>query len=141
MGDATSPLDDAALLTAFEQCTIPPAQWNHRAHIRVAFLYAREHDFEAALIRMRAGLRGLNAAHRTPETGTRGYHETITVAFLSLIYARCRAERYPSSQTFCDLNPELMSKDALLHYYSRERLFSSAAKARFLEPDLAPLPD
>ncbi len=82
-----------------------------------------------------------NARFRVPETASRGYHETITGAFLRLIYARCRADCYPSSQAFCDLNPDLLTKNALLHYYSRDCLASWAAKTTFLEPDLAQLPD
>jgi hypothetical protein len=36
--------------------------------------------------------------------------------------------------------PALADKDLPLQYYSRERLFSEAARASWLEPDLRPLP-
>ena len=132
-------LYDADLMAAFEGSTLAPQCWNHRAHVRVAYLYASLHGFDAALMRMRAGLTALNAAHRTPETVERGYHETMTVAFMRLIFAACRQQAFSSSAEFCDAHPELMTKEALLIYYSRERLVSGAAKQTFVEPDLLPL--
>jgi len=138
--NAATPVDDADLLAAFEQATLPAEAWNHRAHVRVAFTYARQGDLNTALQRMRAGLQALNAAHRVPNHADRGYHETITVAFMRLIHAACRRYTFASSADFCDRHPELVQKDALLRYYSRERLKSLEAKAAFVEPDLAPLP-
>jgi hypothetical protein len=133
-------LDDADLVVAFETAALPAEAWNHRAHVQVAFAFARQFDFNSALARMRTGLRALNAAHGVPHELDRGYHETITVAFMRLIYAACRQQVFASSTEFCNRHPELMKKDALLHYYSRERLASLEAKVAFLEPDLNPLP-
>jgi hypothetical protein len=138
--DAGNPIDDGGLMAAFEKGLLQPEWWNHRAHVRVAFAYARQCDLNAALAQMRAGLLALNAAHAVPDSADRGYHETITVAFMRLIHAACRNQTFASSAEFCDRHPELMKKDALFHYYSRERLTSPEAKAAFVEPDLAPLP-
>ncbi len=33
-------MTDDEFLAAFEDCTLPFEQWHHRAHVRVAFLYA-----------------------------------------------------------------------------------------------------
>jgi hypothetical protein len=117
--NAGIPLDDAELMTAFERAALPAEGWNHRAYVRVAFGYARRYDLETAVVRMRAGPLALNAAHQVPEGVGRGYHETITVAFLRLIRAACqRAARqgrtFASSTEFCDAHPQLMTKDALL---------------------------
>jgi hypothetical protein len=138
-GDGTQ-IDDTTLITSFEQCTISTAEWNHRAHIRVGFLYARQDSLDDAISRMRAGLQALNEAHRVPEAAGRGYHETKTVAFMRLIHAACKYQAFVSSEEFCKRNSELTAKDVLFHYYSRERLASLQAKITFLEPDLAPLP-
>lgn len=132
--------DDADLVAAFETAALPAEAWNHRAHVRVAFAFVRQSDFNSALARMRTGLRALNAAHRVPHEVDRGYHETITVAFMRLIYAACRQQVFASSAEFCNRHPELMKKDALLHYYSHGRLASLEAKEAFIEPDLNPLP-
>jgi hypothetical protein len=41
---------------------------------------------------------------------------------------------------FLAAHPRLLDRDLLLAHYSRERLFSGAARARFVEPDLLALP-
>jgi hypothetical protein len=80
-------------------------------------------------------------AHRVPDEPGRGYHETITVAFMWLIHAACARQICASSVDFCERHPELLKKDVLLRYYSRERLASAEAKVLFIEPDLKPLPN
>jgi len=138
--NASTSADDAELIAAFEIGTLPPEAWDHRAHVRVGFIYARQYDLDEAVARMRTGLHALNTAHAVPEAKDRGYHETITVAFMRLIRDASRNESVVSSAEFCDRHPELMKKDALLRYYSRERLVSWSAKTAFVEPDLEPLP-
>jgi putative acetyltransferase len=140
MSGALEQLSDEELLAAFESCTLSCEAWTHRAHIRVGYLYASQCDLPAAIQRMRAGLKALNAVHGTPESLERGYHETITVAFLRLIQAAARKETFPSSEDFCQRHPELLDKNLLLKFYSRERLRSLEAKTQFIAPDLSPLP-
>jgi hypothetical protein len=133
---------DAALLAAFEDGTYPFAEWTHRAHVRVAWVYLRRWGLDGALDRMRAGLISYNARHGVPDELERGYHETITRAFLTLIHATMAADpACVSSEEFCARRPELLDRKALLRYYSRERIVSWEAKRRFVEPDLAPLPE
>ena len=35
-------MTDGEFLSCFENCSLPFDQWNHRAHVKVAFLYLRE---------------------------------------------------------------------------------------------------
>ena len=76
---------DAAFLKAFEACTIPSAEWKHRSHLKVAYLYLCQYPFAQALDRIRANIQRYNAATNTPESLERGYHETMTVAWLQLV--------------------------------------------------------
>lgn len=90
---------------------------------------------------MRAGITAYNKATNTPESLDRGYHETITLAFMRLVFATARcSEPCRSSEIFCDRHPELMSKLALRRHYSTGRLMTMTAKTSFVTPDLAPLP-
>ena len=41
---------------------------------------------------------------------------------------------------FLAAHPRLLERDLLRAHYSRERLFSEAARAAFVEPDLLALP-
>src|SRR5262249_12648590 len=65
-------MDDQRFLAAFEAAAIPRERWAHRDHVRVAFLYLRDHPFEEALSRIRSGIQSLNRANRVPETATSG---------------------------------------------------------------------
>ncbi len=91
---------------------------------------------------MRVGIVRLNAAHALVETVTRGYHETITRAWLAHVGALTREHpRFESSAALFDALGDRVAQSALLTYYTRDRLLSLAARARFLEPDLTALPD
>ncbi len=138
-------MSDADLLDRFEQRTLPHEEWNHRAHVRVAFLYLRRLGLDRAIRTLRSGIRAYNAAVGIQESPTNGYHETITKAFATIVHAALadldptELERM-SSDEFCDDHPGLLDKHALSAYYSSECLAQPEAKRSFVEPDLAPLP-
>jgi len=134
-------LDDKTFLSRFEASTFPLEQWHHREHIKTAYLYLRAHRFEVAVERMRTGIRALNAAHGVPDEPTRGYHETMTQAWMRLVQVTlCEYGPEATADEFFELNPQLAEKKVLRFFYSRERMMSPEAKARFVDPDLAPLP-
>ena len=134
-------ISDAAFLEKFENASWQPEDWHHREHIKVAYLYLCRFPFETAVERVRAGIQKLNAAHKTPEELTRGYHETMTQAWMRLVYATL-SEFGPAdtADQFLDQQPQLLSKRALLFFYSRDRIMSAEAKYGFVEPDLASFP-
>jgi hypothetical protein len=63
------------------------------------------------------------------------YHETITVAFLSLIAERQAAGHYSDFEAFIGDNPDLMNKSILERWYAPERLLSDIARKTFVMPD------
>lgn len=133
-------MDDAAFLAAFESCELPKAAWTHRAHVRMAWLYLAAFAREAALDRARAGIQRYNASKGGPPSA---YHETITCAYIRLVADR-RAGR-PAGESFDEFalaNPDLVDREAhvLLRHYRQRTLFSDAARAAFVEPDVEPLP-
>jgi hypothetical protein len=137
-------MTDADLLRQFEDLTLPFAQWTHRAHVKVAYLYLCRHPFPEALARMQRGIKAYNAANHRPEGPDQGYNETTTHAFLHLIAAVRLAygKVFPAgtADEFCDLHPQLMSKHVLRFFYSPTQRMHPLAKTQFVEPDLAPLP-
>jgi hypothetical protein len=131
-------LDDDDLWRAFHDRTLAPAQWTHAAHLRIAWLHLARYELDEAHLRMRAGILRLNAAHGLVESPERGYHETLTRVWLVLVRAARRQapDRDPASLAS---DPGL-ARTAPLAFYSRDRLFSLAARAIFVPPDLAELP-
>lgn len=132
-------LGDEELWTAFAAGTLPAATWTHRAHLRVAWMFLRRYALDEAHVLLRVGIIRLNAAHGLVETPARGYHDTLTRLWLSLVAAAMRTTDAPTSDAFVDACAGALGKDAALRHYSRERLTSVRARAIFIEPDVLPL--
>lgn len=134
-------LTDEMLWHHFSSQTLSQADWNHRRHLRVAWLHLERWPLDIAHIRMRVGIILLNAAHGLIETETRGYHETLTRFWLETV-ARLRANesRVPNpspehtSFAFYERHPELLEKGFPLAFYRQEDLFSGHARACWVEP-------
>ncbi len=133
-------MSDAEFLTAFRKQAISATEWTHRSHVRCAYLLLRERPFEEAMIAMREGIKLLNRAHGLVETPDRGYHETVTRAWLCLI-ASAIASRGPCEDfdSFIAQHPHLLCATLLRLYYSPAGM-PPEARYEFVEPDLAPLP-
>jgi hypothetical protein len=140
------------LLRAFEDGTVSPSEWDHRAHVTTAYLLMRRCDLSEAVARMRAGLLQLAAKHQIPHALDRGYHETITIAWMRIVAALIsshedgdtsdaeEASEDDGSKAFLTKNSFLLDKSLLRLYYTRGRLFTVEAKQAFVAPDIAALP-
>jgi hypothetical protein len=96
-----------------------------------------------AVSRLRYGIRALNESHGTANTDTGGYHETITRAYAYLIAGFLAASSDGttlSEKVRVLLASPLSHKDALLQYYSRDRLMSLVARREWIPPDLKAFP-
>jgi len=90
---------------------------------------------------MRSGILAHNAAREIEDGLHSGYHETITQAWMRLVYLTlCEFGPEESADAFVDKHTQLLSKRAVLFFYSRDRIMSAEAKRQFIEPDLTPLP-
>ena len=132
-------IDDESLWRTFYDGTLGHAEWTHTAHLRMAWLHLARYSLDEAHLRMRVGIIRLNAAHGLIETEVRGYHETLTRVWLVLV--RAARQRTPAADSASFLEAHRLDRDVPLRFYSRERLFSVAARAMFVPPDLAELPD
>ena len=131
-------MTDDEFLAAFEACTLE--EFHHRDHVKVAYLYLRRHPLDDAIAKVRTGLQALAKAWNAPvDDLEKGYHETITQAWVRLVHLALHDHATAgSADTFCDQQPNLMQKTHLQLFYSRERLTTWEAKREFVEPDLAP---
>jgi len=132
-----------AIAARFEAAALPAVEWTHETHLTMGVWHVARFGPDAALERLRAGIRALNAAHGTIDSDTRGYHETITRAYVRLIAGFLAAR--PAGETVDDsvvalLASPLAARDALARHYSKPHLFSVAARRGWVEPDLEPLP-
>jgi hypothetical protein len=130
--------EDQVFRKRFEDCKVSPAQFNHRAHIRLAYVYLSEHDTDAAYQLMK---RSLLSFLEHNGVGVSKYHETITRAWIEAV--RHFMERSPDSETFdkfIEQNSVMLDSKIMLTHYSAEVLFSDEARSRFVEPNLEPIP-
>jgi hypothetical protein len=138
-------LSDANIARAGEKFldrTLPKPEWTHAAHFAVTLWLIRhrpEMDLDSHLPDL---IRAFNEASGTPNTDSGGYHETITRA--SLAAARSWSAVHPDLPLH-DLLEGLLASPMgrsgwLLDYWSRERLFSVAARRAWLAPDLKAFP-
>ncbi len=132
--------EDARFLRAFESSQIPMPDWTHRAHLRMAWLMADQGEPEAVIPRVKRALIGLLTAYGIPQTETRGYHETVTLAWLKLIQTLRQTTSHRCADTFIDEHPQLLDKTYLLTFYSRAAIMGGDAREKWVEPDLRPLP-
>lgn len=130
--------DDLSFQARFEAGGVPPASFDHRAHVRLAWIYLSQHDPDAAHLRMRKTLLAFLSRNGV-DAGK--YHDTLTRGWiLAVRHFMDRTGESTSADGFLEANPRLLDRDILLAHYSAERLFSEEARAGFLEPDLQPIP-
>jgi hypothetical protein len=126
--------EEAGFIRRFESCELPPAEFPHREHVRLAWLYLRRHPAPEALERFSTSLKRFAAFNGKP----RLYHETITWAYILLVNERtARAGRTRGWDEFAAANPDLLDwqNSVLKIYYREATLDSELAKRIFLFPD------
>ena len=134
-------MKDADLMGAFLARRLTHSEWTHEAHLRIAWMFVRDQPLDEAHILFRIALVKLNDSHGVPESPTRGYHETLTRAWLAVVGHLARRDPATDSRAFLVRHPEVLDKTYLRKHYSPERIMSVEARARFVEPDREPFPD
>jgi len=128
---------DRSFRASFEAHTVRPSQFDHEAHVRLAYIYLAEHDVESAVQRMREALLHFIEHNGIPPSK---FHETITRAWVLAVRHFMDRSASSSSTDFLAKNQELLDSKIMLTHYSASVLFSSDARTSFVEPDLAPIP-
>lgn len=121
--------------------SLPKTEWTHAAHFATA-LWLLRHRGMAAMAEMPGLIRAYNDATGVANSDSSGYHETITQASLRAgrAWLMVRADVLLHVALRELLESRYGRPDWLLVYWSRELLFSVAARRAWVEPDLRPLP-
>lgn len=125
----------------FIACTLPKSEWTHEAHLRVGLWHALHHPETAALNLLRERIRAYNVSTGVANTPSAGYHETLTRFYLGVIRSFLVSAdlRQPIDELARELIARSGDRNLPLRHYTRERLFSTEARAGWLAPDLQPL--
>lgn len=124
-------MTDNAFLSSFEDTSIAPESFDHRAHIRAAYIYLTRYPFLEACIAMRDSLKRF--AEHIGKGGL--YHETITVAFMSILHQRMTQAPGMQWQVLIAANLDLLERNLLQRHYRPETLNSSIARQQFVLAD------
>lgn len=119
-------------IEAFEEGDVDAADFDHAAHVYVAWLYVGRFSLAEAILRFTAALRRLTLSVGAAEK----YHETISWFFLLQIAER-RHESGDDWRVFRRANDDLFEEHGRLleRYYRAETLASERARRSFVLPD------
>ena len=130
-------IDD--FLAAFEAGRIPKPEWTHQAHVAVAGAYVWR-DPDSALPQVRLGILFLNRRHETRNSADSGYHETLTIFWVSVVKAFCMSRRSDGRLAVINEMMETLPAGLFKQFYGFDVVKSRRARERWVEPDLQVLP-
>lgn len=122
------------VIDAFCDRSLPKSEWTHEAHLRVCWAALATRTTSETVDFLRGAIRSYNEATGVENTTTSGYHETLTRYFVGAV-ASLRADEISAV-----LDAPRCQTSAPLAHWSRECLFGSDARTRWVAPDLAPTP-
>ena len=131
-------LDDDSFLNRFETRDLGPEHFDHRGHLRMAWLHLDRYGLEEANARVCQGIRDLAIKFNAPEK----FSHTLTEASMRIIAARMHGGKTKPFEQFLQHNRDLVAdaRGVLARHYSAACLDSPTARAAWIEPDLEPIP-
>lgn len=134
----TTSHDDQTFRQQMESGAFPAADFNHRAHLRLAYVYLCESNPDTATDQMRDTLNHF-LIHNNVDPAK--FHETLTKAWiLAVKHFMDRAGSATSADDLIDRHPQMLDTQIMLTHYSAERLFSETARNKFVAPDIERIP-
>ncbi|MDJ1494671.1 hypothetical protein QNI19_17120 [Cytophagaceae bacterium DM2B3-1] len=133
--------DIRELIYGFESGTLPKEKWTHEAHLLMALWYLWSYSSDEAIPRICEGIQKYNIASGGQNTDTSGYHETLTLFWISVVAKFLEKHILETSIEALanQLVEEKYPTSLPLNYYSREQVFSVQARKEWVEPDIKPL--
>jgi hypothetical protein len=129
--------EDHLFRKQFEAGLITPCNFNHRAHLRLAYSYLCNDDIEISQQNMCRAIQAFLANYCIDPSK---YHETLTRAWiLAVQHFMNNAQPALSADDFISHHPRLLDTDIMLTHYSKAVLKSERARLQFVEPDLESL--
>lgn len=129
---------DLEFRNQMESSEFPASEFNHRAHIRLAYIYLSGNTTDESTESMRETLNRFLIHHGVDPSK---YHATLTKAWiLAVHHFMNKSGDSKSADEFIDRNPEMLDTKIMMIHYSAEVLFSDEARTAFVQPDLDPIP-
>lgn len=133
----SEPLSNRDFLMQFRNKTLNPVHFNHVGHLRLAWIYLTHHDLETSVQGVCSGIK----AYAESLGATTKFHITITDSLVRIMSKRLDGMTNKDWQSFLEQNRDMVD-DAiavLLQHFSRDVLFSEAARTALVKPDIRPI--
>ena len=132
---------DLTFMEEVESCRFPVDSFDHRAHLRLAYIYLLQNGNSTAATQcMRNTLIQLLESIGVDPSAK--FHETMTEAWIKAVHHFMSiTEQASSADEFIDRHPQMLDSSIMLSHYSAEVLFSINARKSFIEPDLQAIPE
>lgn len=118
------------------EATAGAPRFGHREHVHLSWLAVRAHGVSGAIPVVCEGIRRTARYAGAPQK----YHETVSRAWIELVGVHVAAHPEPDFDAWAKANPALFDKRLLTRFYRSSTLAGEAARAGWVEPDLAPFP-
>lgn len=109
-------------------------EWTHEAHLITCWVALRDRNPAEALSFLRNAIQTHNCGIGIRNTETSGYHETLTVYYVTAVHEAAASE---PEELFTHPDCE---RGATAKYWTKDLLFSAEARGNWVAPDIAPLP-
>jgi len=131
-------MTDDEFMQAFETCRLSSDDFDHRGHLRIAWLLLRRHPLDRAIEEICSGIARIARHFGAPEK----FNRTLSAALVRLMAHAAARSPDESFEAFLTANPAFVHdvRGLLAQYYSPGLLQSADAKQRFAMPDLQRLP-
>ena len=127
------------LIRQFESCQLPKEKWTHEAHFVMALWYCCHQPLSLAIQFIKEGIKRYNISVGDVNTDDAGYHETITVFYITLIINYI-IQPDPDQSFENKLSglwiQAFLQKDYPFRYYSKGLLMSKEARKDWIPPDI-----
>jgi len=129
---------DRRFRQSVEEGSIALEEFNHRAHVRLAYIYLAELGLDAAVDATRSAILNLLRHYGVDPAK---FHETLTRAWLLAVrHFMVQAGDTTCANDFIERSAVLLDPQVMLTHYSPELLFSEDARRSYVDPDLDPIP-
>ena len=126
-------ITDSEFVSQFENTTLNKIHFNHKGHLRLAWIYLNAYPFDKALELICLGIEKYAMSLGANDK----FNVTITQALMHIMKLRLDQNWLQDFQAFANANEDLFldSFTVLTQYYSKNILYSDLAKSTFVSPD------
>jgi hypothetical protein len=129
------------LFASFQNQTLSKQDWTHASHLIVATCFLTQYQYADAICKIKSGIMLLNKEHGTTNSGTGGYHETITIFYCKVIFTFLETQREKNLEELVNifLNSRLAGKNLPFDFYDKKTLMLPEYRAIYHKETIQPV--